>query len=807
MTALGAGYGRFSVGTALYLEELVVVAVLGVLAVGSAGVRGVERRARPWLVLLAWAVALRAAGAPAAASPAPGSSETPSYVIAGGTKLDRRRVVQRDRVQWQITEPSTATGSVPQDVRIETAEGAVRQGDEVALLSSAEVRRRARSRDLPRRERPLPRRPLVDELIRTRSGAPGIPWAQPLRNLREGGVRRIERMENPATRGLLCALLFGDTSRLPYGMADLFTRTGTRHMLALSGLHVGLLGVLIALPLARVLCGLAGLVALLAGYVWRPSPALPGAALALAFIPLAGQGAPASRAATALALALIAPALNRRALGLNLVAAALLFEIACDPLAPLRTGVQLSYLATAALIAAASPASRRALEMLPGGGTLRATWPSGRRRSPWLRVAAEHSLRVTVMALATSVVASVATLPVVWSQFGEFSPVGMIATPLAFPPLVLLVAGGWMWLVLSSWAPLGEWAAPVWEEGLGLVTESMLELLAWADRAPWSPLPLPDRPLLWLGFGSWMILKGLRQDGSAGRRLIRVGVALYGLALLPSFMAGALPGIPIRPLGLEVHVMDVGSGTAVLVRAPGEPTWVVDAGSRDRASVATGAVAPALRALDVGKLRVSLSHDDADHAGALPWIARRWPVDLWVGPAPSTRELPGLGTDPLSGLRQVSLRAGSQRVTPEGAALEILAVHGGDFSGNEGSSMLDVRWSPPRSPGAPAHRTYRIILSGDAEGHGLAAMLSLGHDGRSALEPGPVDALLLPHHGSQTPHLGWLLDHLQPREVWGSGSEPPLGQAELERRAIPVRATSEVGGFIWQSQGAQFEIE
>ncbi len=811
-TVVGCGCGRLWRGTPLGGEDLVVVALLGALAVRSAGVQGIERRARPWLVLLVLATLGRAAMAPSAELPAGLLAELRHHtsdtgqnarfaaeIVTGRVAADRRRVAQRDRELWRLGQPSTAAGPPPSAASIQVATGALWPGDEVAILPSAEAPMRARSRDLPRSERPLARRPLADELIRVRSGAPGIPWAQPLRDLRSGGVARIERMGDPQAAGLLCALLFGDTSRLPYGIADLFTRTGTRHMLALSGLHVGLLGVLIALPLARALCWLVGLVAALVGAAWRPTPALPGAALALAFIPLAGQGAPASRAATALALALIAPVLHRRALALNLVAAALLLEVAFDPLAPLRTGVQLSYLATAALIAAASPASRRALGMLPGDGTLRPTWPSGRRRSPWLRVGLERCMRTVAIALATSTVASLATLPIVWSKFGEFSPIGIVATPLAFPPLVLLVAGGWIWLALNTWAPLREFAAPAWEDGLARVADAMLSLLSWADRAPWTPLPLPDRSLLWLSAGSLSVLWGLRKPANTGRLFVPVGVALYGLALMPSVTSRGVQGIPVRASGLEAHVLDVGNGTAVLVRAPGEPTWIVDAGSRDRAGVTTGAVAPMLRALDVGRLRVSLSHDDADHAGALPWIVRRWPADSWVGPTPSTREAPGLGPDPLEELRQVPLRKGSQRVTPEGAALEILAVHGGGFDGNEGSSMLDVRWSPATAPGVPTPRPWRIVLSGDAEGHGLAAMLGPGVDGLPALDPGPIDALLMPHHGSETRHLGWLLDHLRPREVWVSGSDPPVGRAELERRHIRIRSTAEVGGFIWSS--------
>lgn len=61
------------------------------------------------------------------------------------------------------------------------------------------------------------------------------------------------RIEDPAARGLGLALLCGDRSELPPGLPDLFTRTGTRHLLAVSGLHVGLLAWLILGRVARLL--------------------------------------------------------------------------------------------------------------------------------------------------------------------------------------------------------------------------------------------------------------------------------------------------------------------------------------------------------------------------------------------------------------------------------------------------------------------------------------------------------------------------------------------------------------------------
>ncbi|MEM9379106.1 MAG: ComEC/Rec2 family competence protein, partial [Planctomycetota bacterium] len=528
----------------------------------------------------------------------------------------------------------------------------------------------------------------------------------------------------------------------------------------LSGFHVGLLGLLVVLPLARAGCAVASALLALAGSRLRPDPALPTALLALSFVPLSGAGAPAARAAIALSLAVVAPRLGRRPSGANLLGVALAVEVALDPLAPTNAGVQLSYLATLALVLVAPMAARRAMARSIRGGRIERTDRSGRPRPALARAALERALALVVCGVATSVVASLATLPIVWTRFGEWSPVGLLATPLATPALVVLVGCGWAWITCPSLVGVGPlaWTTRLLHDGLGL-----------ADHAPWSPLPLPDRPVLAVAAAALLALVGARHASPrAARRFLRGSAAAFAALLLPwPAEAG------VRPDTLEVRVLDVGSGTAVLIRAPGAPTWLFDAGSRDRVGVAVDAVGPLLRTLDVGRLRVVQSHDHVDHARDLPWIGRRWRPDLWVGrPAASTREDPW-----------------------RGEALEVWTVRGGAFGRNEGSIALDVRWRA-RS-GGPRRR---VVLCSDAEEHGLAAVLAGDLDG-PWLEGGPVDVLLLPHHGSRSRHLGALLDHLRPRLVVVSSAEAPAAGDELQRRGVAVWTTGVDGPLHWPTRG------
>ncbi|MEM8710338.1 MAG: ComEC/Rec2 family competence protein [Planctomycetota bacterium] len=719
--------------------------------------------------------------------------------VAGRATRDVRAGVRRGYATWTLRDvavggdPSARRG--PADLRVRVVDGALSPGDRVVLLPSTERRQRARGPAHPASTRPLPLQPLADEIVRLApsSGRGTESWLDPVRRARTRGIRALAGIQDNLTSGMLAALLFGDLNGLPPGVADLFTRTGTRHMLALSGLHVGLVGWLFALPLSRLIASAASaLCVVLCGRRWRFSPAIPAALLALLFVPLAGDGAPAARASLALALAALAPRISRRTYAPNLLGVALSVEVLLDPLAPLRASVQLSYLATAALIWAAGPVTRRFAALFARDGKVARVWPSGRARSPWLRVGAQRALDAAAMAIGASCVASLATLPVAWATFGEFSPVGVIATPLVFPGLVVLVAGGWTWLGLSGategWAPALTSIAAGTEQLLKLAVTWMVELLTLADLAPWSPLALPSRPALWLGVCSLAVIAGLRGSwtGSAERALasLRAGALGYALALIPT------PGV--RPSSLRAFVLDVGSGSATVVQAPGEPTWIMDAGSRDRAGVAQSAVAPLLRHLDVGRVNVWLSHADADHAGALPWLSQRWPVSVWLGPDPPA----GRAFRPVELARRarqtIRPSAGRHLVTAAGRALRIASIQSGDRQGNESSSMLDVRWRL-----RPEELEHRLLLTGDAEGHGLATMLDGGTLGEQWLPKGPVDALLLPHHGSPSRHLGWLLDRLLPVEAWVSGSSPPPDAAEITRRGIRLRSTASHGPLTW----------
>jgi len=613
------------------------------------------------------------------------------------------------------------------------------------------------------------RRALEPDEVRRRAPPPRLHLGPGdlVRPLREGGLARVAELRDPTVRGLGAALVFGERSGLPHDLIDRFTRTGTRHLLALSGLHVGLVAWLVAGPAAMALATLVGR---LSGGRLRPAPELFRAAAALLLVPLGGAGAPVARAALAIALASLAPRLpgppgrgsraGRRVDGLSLWSLALLLELLAQPAGVRSPGVQLSYAATLGLLLATGSTLSSLRARLPGEGRLARTSPSGRRRPEVARIGAQRLLDGLGAALVASWVATLATLPIVWGHFGEVSPWGVLLTPLALPFLAAFLCAGWAWVLLPPLCP---------ESLVELPARGLTSLLELADHLPGTPLVLPERPLLLVVAAALCALYA--GAGPGRRRSARWAALAGGAALLPWASA---------PRGLEVWALDVGHGTAVLARAPGEGAWLFDAGSRDRLGTARAALMPLMRRWEVGRLAVVLSHAERDHDGALDWLLERFSAQMAAGPVRSRGARAALHLDIPRGALELPTRG----------TLSAKLLRGREGNDNEGSRHLEL-----------ALGGRRVLLCGDAEGPGLAQLIDAGG------VRGPLDLLLLPHHGSPSPFLGPLLDAARPAEVWISATGPPAVTPELDRRGILWRATGIQGPLGWCGGLSRVSIE
>ncbi len=475
-----------------------------------------------------------------------------------------------------------------------------------------------------------------EESMSTPSAGVNAPWMMLVGELRETRATGLARLaaadEDHEHMGLLAALLLGDRSEVAPEIGEHFTRTGTRHLLALSGLHVGLVAWLLGRPLARFLQG--AVAALWPARLRRPrviGPAAFLALLALAFIPLAGSGAPAARAAVALAVAalgdLVGPgaARGRRPDTRSLWGLALGLEVLVRPTAPLDLGVQLSYGATLALLLAYGPVRAGLGACLPNRGSLAAVDRAGRSRPAMLRVPGNVLLGYGLSALAVGAVATLATLPMTWARFGEWSPIGVVATPLVMPAVTVALVSGYAWLAAPQLVPL---ALP------DRALEAAVRVLAWCDGWPGTPWLLPPASLAALLPPTVAAVGLVAGSGRIRRRWLAGG----GSAVALWFTLVAAGGRAPLPTDLEVVQFDVGRGQAAVLRAPGSGVWVVDAGTVERAGLTSRALGPLLRAWGARDVHVVLTRADRAHGSALPWLTSRFRVPVWLGAAPEELE-------------------------------------------------------------------------------------------------------------------------------------------------------------------------
>ena len=541
-----------------------------------------RRRRRLFLAALAL-MALGLGGLRVKALPPPGEGLAPFL----GREVDLEGAV--------VDGPQPADGLQMVRLSVERVNGEAARGEMEALLPPpVELGYGDRLRLAGRLEEksPLIFRPQVELLEKGKGFFAG------LHRLRLGLSGALARALPEPQASLSQGILLGLRGSIPQDLRDAFSRTGTAHILAISGLNVGIL---------------AGI--LLSFFAWALGRERP-AYLVLAFLGiwlyifLSGLMPPAVRAGVMGSIFLIAEGLGRQRSGLVALAFAAALMAGLTPSLLGEVSFQLSFLAMAGLVVLAPP-----FQAL------------GRR------TALPGSL---VDGVAYSLGAILATWPLVARYFGVVSLVGLPATLLTLPSLggiivsSALVAG--LGLIFS---PLGYalgWATWLFTSYLLVVVELFYRLPLAYFRVEFTPA------LVWayyLGLGLLLsgVLMGRRSLALLRERLPpfwerlpRRGL-LLGLFFLSALVWSAVLSLPDQKL--SVSFLDVGQGSAVLIQK-GTVQVLVDGGpSPGKLNQALG---QALPFWDRKIEAVVLTHPHSDHLTGLLEVLKRYEVDTVLDP-------------------------------------------------------------------------------------------------------------------------------------------------------------------------------
>lgn len=243
-----------------------------------------------------------------------------------------------------------------------------------------------------------------------------------------GAVRRIERLNmEPEAGAVVRAMTAGDRSGITPGLREAYSRSGFSHLLAVSGLHTGIVFLLMNLATAWMPL-------LRRGHLLRN---LVAAAAVWLFVAAAGFPPSAVRAAVMCTLLQFALASASEYVGMNALAAAAFGMLLWNPAWLGDISFRLSFLAVGAILAWGVPLCRR----------LRTRW---------------RMLNTVIDAYVIGLVATAATAPLVSHTFGILSLAGLLLNPAAILLATVVVLGGTLWMVV----PVGM-LAPLFTAVLG----------------------------------------------------------------------------------------------------------------------------------------------------------------------------------------------------------------------------------------------------------------------------------------------------------------------------------------------------
>ena len=426
--------------------------------------------------------------------------------------------------------------------------------------------------------------------------AAAFSFAAGVDHLRDRVADHIDtHVEDDAQAALLRALAVGDQRGMQEPEWNVLRVTGTGHLIAISGMHIGL----VAAFGAWMFGGLYRLWPRLALWLPRLTFSAAGALLwATAYSLLAGWSLPVQRTLVMIIVVLAARMLQRNISMVHSLALAAVVVLLWDPLAVLGAGFWLSFIGVAGLMWALPDVDRR--RSLIGS--------FGRAQ----------------------IAMSLGLLPITIAFFGQGSLIGPLANLLAVPWITFLIVP----LLLFATLCLGV----VPSLGYGV-----FKLAAWALQPLWRILEwmtdLPGASWYFAEPQVWSLLLAI--IGAVWLFLPR-GAPMRALGLL-LFLPLLMPRSErIAEGDARVSMFDVGQGLSVLVQTRTH-ALLFDAGARSRTGMDMGemVVVPSLHALGVDHLdRLVLSNLDADHAGGREAVLRAFPdaaVSIGIDSDPSPR--------------------------------------------------------------------------------------------------------------------------------------------------------------------------
>ena len=606
--------------------------------------------------------------------------------------------------------------------------------------------------------------------------------------LRQQMIKFIDETLPAPSSDLLTAILFGRRGQLPAAVEENFRKAGAGHLMAVSGLHVGLVAALIVGLFSRL-------------HIKGHGPLILAIILVFGYAYITGMRPSALRAAIMISMALGAMLLERENDLPTAVAFAALATLFVNPLLLFTIGFQLSYAATLALIYLYRPfdhlfKSMRIPQLI---------------RSP----------------LAITMAAQIGVLPLSVYYFHHL-PAGALLFNLLFLPLIAFVvgfglAGALLGLVIPSAGELLLWGSrPLLELMLHISSFSGIPGFYFALAPPAIPTLIAFYSLMtgflvsyfswekrYAGIGEFSYLTYLRAfAGSFIQKNPRQARAVVALALLTAVIfvwAGILfPG----QQDLKITFIDVGQGASALVEMPCGVNVLIDAGgepaySADPGVIGEKVVLPYLRYRGIREIDLAvITHPHEDHFGGFLHLAGQIPIG-WFLISPISGDSPHylnlMGKAEAEEIPVIVGTTGQSWHCGTDLKLEILnppegLIRGGGSELNNNSLVLLLHY-----------KDVKVLFTGDIEDAAVLDLLSRYPELKA-------DLLQIPHHGGYLPSIDKLLETVQPDlaviqvGINSFGHPHPFVTGALEERGITTYRSDHDGAVFFRTNGLEFEV-
>ena len=617
-------------------------------------------------------------------------------------------------------------------------------------------------------------------LLEEGGGNPVRAW---LGKLRETLSTQLARIMQGDPAALAAAMTVGDRRRLSPDISEAFRTSGLSHVLAISGLHLSVIGgILLAVSAAAL-----GkrrqfyLIVPLAG-IWG-------------YAALAGMSPSVARAAGMFTILLAAHALGRQRDSLPALGFVGGVMVAFTPSLLASLSFQLSFAAVAG-IATFTP--------------LATEW--------WGRRFAEKRTNIFVKrgewiysSMATSLGATIMTVPVVASTIGVTPLLSPIATLFALPALPFFIIASLAASAIGTvWVEAGQIISwPAWVAG------SYTILLAKTFAAIPHGTIASESWTVWAVIGWYSAVGGFYFRQTIKKQITRIWnkmetlpgpvptVPVWGVCVLAAIAAVVWAVTWTAQDGeVTIHFYETSIGDMILVRSPDGATVLIDGGrSAGEAVAALDSTLPFWkRSIDM----VVLTHPDADHLGGLAAVLDRYNVGVVMDSASQ---------------HQSALAREWQRKLAQYPG-EVIRARDGMLIGLAGGGTFEVLWAGASSPNAPINDASTVMMLRYGEVSVLfTGDISSDVETRLAEEEGQnirATVLKVAHHGSNTSSDAGFLEAVSPAAAviqagrwnrFGHPTENVLSKLGDVVNTEQIWVTKDAGEILLRTDGVRVSIE